>query len=294
MPPCSYTTPATSTVLSRRHLPCGRAAFALTDTIDSVQLASAYLLLTLTAAAQQPFYTDDADVTGRGRFHAEVSNQYSWLNKAALPTLRQNTLVYQLNYGLLDGLEIGVDSPLLALFNADGAGSKRPFGNGDTNFSLKWNFRKEAPYSSWPALTVSFAVETPTGDSTSQLGSGVADYGFNTVVQKTLKTKTILRLNNGLIFSGNTLTGAVGLKAQGVVYTGGVSLARQITNTLLLGIEINGAAAQSSTLAKRAIQTQLGGKYAISDRLTLDFGVLAGRLVGSPRVGLQIGFSKDF
>jgi len=259
-----------------------------------VQFAAVYFLVILSAAAQQPFYTDDADVTARGKFHLELSNQYSWLDEAAFPTLRQNAFVYQLNYGLLEGLEFGVDSPLLVLFNASGTGARRIAGNGDTNYILKWNFHKEMLDSGWPALTVSVAVETPTGEASSQLGSGVADYGFNTVVQKTLNGKTILRLNNGLIFSGNTLTGAVGLRAQGLVYTGGLSLTRTITKALLLGMEINGAVAQSSTLAKSAIQMQVGGKYALSDRLTVDFGVLLGRLVGSPRVGLQIGISRDF
>lgn len=257
-------------------------------------LAAILLLLTLSAAAQQPFYTDDADVTDRGRFHLEVSNQYSRLDGTAFPTLSQNALVYQLNYGLVDGLELGVDSPLLVLFNAAGTVPRRPAGNGDTNLTLKWNFHRESPDSPWPALTVSFAVETPTGDASSQLGSGVPDYGFNTVAQKTLNGKTTLRINNGLIFSGNTLTGAVGLRAQGLVYTGGLSLTRQIKDVLLLGAEINGAVAESSTLAKSAIQTQLGGKFAVSDGLTVDFGMLLGRLAGSPRLAVQIGFSKDF
>ncbi|MBC7925542.1 MAG: hypothetical protein H7039_07785 [Bryobacteraceae bacterium] len=252
------------------------------------------VLLASPIAAQQPFYTDDADVTERGKFHLEVSNQYAWLGSSAFPTLRQNAVIYQLNYGLWNGLELGVDSPLIVLFNDKGTNPRRPFGNGDTNFTLKWNFRPEVAESRWPALTVSFAVETPTGDAASQLGSGVADYGFNTVVQKTIGENVVFRLNNGLIFSGNTLTGVVGLRAQGVVYTGGSSVTRRMTRNLLLGIEINGAAAQSSSLGKGAMQAQVGGKLAVFDNLTLDFGILAGRLEGSSRAGLLIGISKDF
>ena len=80
----------------------------------------AALLLPGFALAQQPFYTDDADVTDRGKFHLEFSNQYSWLQPSAFPNLRQNAAVVQLNYGLLERLEVGIDSPLLAVFNAPG------------------------------------------------------------------------------------------------------------------------------------------------------------------------------
>ncbi len=257
-------------------------------------LLVALLLLGLPAIAQQPFYTDDADVTDAGKFHLEVSNQFARLGSSALPTLRQNALVYQLNYGFGHGLEIGVDSPLILLFNERGTHPRRPFGNGDTNFTLKWNFRPEVPEAKWPALTISFAVETPTGDAASQLGSGVADYGFNTVLQKTIGEKIKFRLNNGLLFSGNTLTGVVGFRAQGIVYTGGSSVTRQITGKLLLGAEINGAAAQSASLGKGAVQIQIGGKFIASQSLTVDFGILSGRLEGSPRASLLIGFSKDF
>lgn len=252
----------------------------------------AALLLPGLALAQQPFYTDDADVTARGKFHLEFSNQYSWLQASAFPNLRQNAGVVQLNYGLLERLEVGIDSPLLAVFNAPGTNPLVAVGIGDTNFTIKWNFRREQRKS--PAMTVSFAVETPTGNPDRQLGSGVLDLGFNTVVQKHLGEKTVFRINNGLLFSGNTLTGVVGLKAEGLVYTGGVSIIRELTEKWLLGVEINGAAAQSSVIEKAALQTQAGGKYAVGKTFTFDFGVLVGRFGGSPRIGLQLGFSKDF
>ena len=158
--------------------------------------------------------------------------------------------------------KLGVDSPLLAIFNAHGSAPSIPVGVGDTNLTLKWNLRSEKPESASPALALSFAVETPTGNPNNQLGSGLADYGFNTVVQKHLSARTVLRINNGLILSGNTLTGVVGLKAQGIVYFAGASLTRDVSRTLLLGFELNGAAAQRADLGKAALQTQIGGKYA--------------------------------
>jgi hypothetical protein len=250
--------------------------------------------LFVVALAQQPFYTDDADVTEYRRVHMEFSNQYSWLQTSLYPNLRQNTAVFQINYGISRNLEVGIDSPLLALFNAQGFIPKIPVGIGDTNLTVKWNFQQEKKDSRWPALTVSFAVESPTGDEARQLGSGLADYGVNTVIQKHVGEKAVVRFNNGLLFSGNTLTGVVGLQAQGMVYSSGASITRQASEALLLGVEVNGAVAQSAMLGKAALQTQFGGKYALGKATTLDFGVLMGRFVGSPRFGIQVGFSKDF
>jgi hypothetical protein len=132
----------------------------------------------LSACAQQPFFTDDADVTTKRGFHFELSEQFSLLQDTAFPNQQQNALVYQLNYGLRDGLEISIDSPHLVIINARQTISPRvPMGVGDTNLAVKWNFRQERDTSRWPALTMAFAVEVPTGDSSTQLGSGVLTTG---------------------------------------------------------------------------------------------------------------------
>jgi hypothetical protein len=243
---------------------------------------------------QQPFHTDDTDVTAKGSFHFEFSNQYSWLHRGAYPNLRQNAGEFQLNYGLLKHLEVGVDAPLLLLYNAPQSVDRRPLGIGDVNLSAKWNFRQENGSSAWPAVSVAFAVETPTGNVSKQLGSGVADVGFNMVFQKSVRRRDVLRINQGLLFSGNTLTGAVGLKAQGLVYSGSVSVTHQFTNSLLAGAEFGGAVAQTELLGKGAAQTQLGGKYSLSKKVSFGFGVLRGWQIGSPRLALQLGVSSDF
>ncbi len=144
------------------------------------------------------------------------------------------------------------------------------------------------------ALTLSCAIETPTGSVQKQLGSGIADYGCNTVLQKLIGFWT-LRVNNGAVFSGNTLTGLVGLRAKGLVYTGSGSITRDVSARLLLGIELTGSAAKQGTaLGKSTLQTQFGGKFALRESFSVDFGVLAGWFSRAPRTGLQIGFSKDF
>jgi hypothetical protein len=141
---------------------------------------------------------------------------------------------------------------------------------------------------------VAYAVEVPTGDSGTQLGSGVFDYRLIAIAQKTLSPRVTLRVNQGLLFSGNTLTGVVGLRAQGVVYLAGVSLVRRFTPRLSLGVEVTGARAPGGRADRAALQEQFGGKYQTTERLSVDFGMVFGQLGESPRVGLQVGLSIDF
>src|SRR6266576_4642883 len=95
------------------------------------------------AQAQQPFYTDDADVTPRGHFHFEFSNEIDLLQRSSFPNLKQNTADFELDYGLFDHVELGIESPLLTIFNAAGTNPRTPSGIGDTNLSLKYNFLRE-------------------------------------------------------------------------------------------------------------------------------------------------------
>src|SRR5678815_5543637 len=96
-----------------------------------------------TASAQQPFVTDDADTTPKGHFHFEFSNEFDWLRREALPSVKQNTADFELDYGLFDRLEIGIESPLLTIFNSPSTNPRTVSGLGDTNLSLKYNFLKE-------------------------------------------------------------------------------------------------------------------------------------------------------
>ena len=217
--------------------------------MPSIRLAILLLASFGIAWAQQPFYTDDADTTPAGKFHMEISNQYSVLQRLNFPNLRQNATVFQVNYGLTEWLEVGMDSPLLAIFNAAHTVEPRiPVGIGDTNVTAKLKLRHEGKRA--PALTLAFAIETPTGDTATSLGSGVADYGVNSVLQKKLSEVWTVRINNGVLFSGNTLTGVVGLAARGVVYFGGTSVTRQVTTKLLLGVEVNGAYTKKDEVGK--------------------------------------------
>ena len=247
-----------------------------------------------TVAAQQPFVTDDSDTTPRRHFHFEFSNEFDLLQQSSFPSTRQNTADFELDYGLFDRVEIGVEVPVLSILNANGQIPRAISGIGDTNISLKYNFLTEHEYSRLPALAISFNLELPTGDTKRQLGSGLADFYINGIMQKSITRKTKLRLNGGLLFSGNETTGVVGIKARGTVFTGGGSLVRQFGPKLQLGAELTGAAERNLQLGKGQLQMMVGGNYQVRSNVSLDFGIVGGKFAASPRVGLQLGFSVDF
>lgn len=260
----------------------------------TVLLAALGLLLAPAAIAQQPFITDDADVAPPRKFHLEFSNEFDWLPRASFPTLRQNTASFELNYGLVKGVELAIEAPLLALFRAPGSAPRRVFGPGDINAAVKYNFLTERTGSRLPALSVNVSVEIPSGSTRKQLGSGLADFYVNGIAQKSLTERTTLRLNGGILLSGNSQTGAVGLAARGVVGTGGLSLVRRFRRNLELGIEVTGAHTANFNLGKGQLQVLGGGHFFVRERLSLDFAVLGGHYAGTPRVGVQAGFSLDF
>jgi hypothetical protein len=257
------------------------------------------LLLLLTAlgctaslSAQLPFYTDDTSVTDRGKFHLESFNEYDSL-QLQYPNLRQNTVNLKVNYGLPHGLELDVDAPYISIRRAPGSTPSNGFG--DTNLGIKWNFLKEAKGHRHPSLGASFYVEFPTGDPSQQLGSGLVDYALNVMLQKSFTGKTRINGNLGLLFAGNTSTGALGTQnTRGQVYTGGLSVLHDFNDRITLGTEIYGAYTDSGSLGKAQLQAMLGGQYNLRKNIALCLGLLGGVYVASPRIGGQLGISVDF
>lgn len=247
------------------------------------------------AFAQQPFNTDDADVTDHHHWHLEVANEFDKLNDEALPSLRQNTFNFKFAYGVIKNVELGFDNQLLTIQNApDPFQPRTAFGWGDADFSIKWKYHEEHEGSRLPALGASLSIEFPTGNEKKQLGSGLTDYALNFIVQKSLTKKTKLRINNGVVFAGNTLTGVEGVKTRGNVFTAASSLVRDFTSKWRLGTEIYFATTSNFNLGRSALQFLSGGNYAVRNNLTLDFALTGGFLAGAPRVGAQTGFSVNW
>jgi hypothetical protein len=183
--------------------------------------------------AQQPFVTDDADVTEKGKFHVEVANEFDKLQRSALPENYQNGTRFNLSYGLVKNLEVGLDAEIIGLVS-----NQRPkaiAGIGDTTFGAKYNFLHEHEESRLPAMAIGAYIEFPTGDPMRSLGSGVRSYGINGIVQKTVGKRNIFRANAGYLFAGNTVVGALGLSAvRGHVFTGNLSYVRKMHDRLSL------------------------------------------------------------
>jgi hypothetical protein len=246
------------------------------------------------AHAQQPFVTDDTDVTPKGKFHFEFSNEFDALQRSSFPNLKQNTADAELDYGLFNNFEVGIEGPLLTIISDQSAPFPRATGIGDVNLSFKYNFLREREGQRHPAMAITFNFEMPTGNVERQLGSGLSDFYVNSVIQKSVTTKTKLRLNGGILFSGNETTGVIGIKTRGLVLTGGGSIVRQFTKRLDLGVEVVGAVTRNLNLGKGQLQFMFGGNYSLNKKMTFDFGLVAGRYVASPRAGVQLGVSVDF
>lgn len=126
-----------------------------------------FFIVSVAVQAQQPFVTDDADVTPKGRFHFEFSNEFDRLQRSSFPNLKQNTADFELDYGLFEGVEVGLAAPLLTIFNGRGTNPKTGTGVGDLNLSVKYNFRKEQENSRVPALALTLILNyrpaTPNG-----------------------------------------------------------------------------------------------------------------------------------
>ena len=252
------------------------------------------VLVSLAASAQQPFFNDNAGVATYRRWHFETNNEYDVLPFSSRPSVHQDTQTIKFSYGLFRNCEVGMDFPLITIFNVSESGLGSPFGLGDTDYSIKYNFHQEHDGSKWPAISTSLNVEPPTGDASKQLGSGLMDYYLNGIVTKTLSPKNTLNVNLGATFAGNTLTGVVGIKTRGTIFTGGSSLIHQFTPKFDLGAEVYGGYTANFALGRGELQEQIGGNYEVRKKLTIDFGVVAGQAVGSPHYGFILGFAKDF
>jgi hypothetical protein len=242
--------------------------------------------------AQMPFYTDDSSVTEPRTLHVEIFDEIDGLQSSQYPDLRQNTDNLKLNFSPVKGLELDLDAPYIAIGRAPGSQSSH--GIGDTNFGAKWNFRDSTPDSLRPSLAASFYVELPTGDSRQGLGSGLTDYWLNLILQQPLSEATRFNVNLGILFAGNTSTGAVGIQTRrGQVYTGGFSMLHDINPQLTVGAEIYGGISDGAGQDKTQLQAMLGVQYAIRDWLSLCMGILGGKYGATPQIGGQLGISMD-
>src|SRR5438067_13066364 len=102
-------------------------------------LATALLVSAAGSAhAQQPFYTDDAHVADLHHWHIESNNEYDFLPKDSFPNLRQDTQTIKLSVGAFKNCEIGMDLPVITIFNQAGFALGTRIGLGDMDFSIMY------------------------------------------------------------------------------------------------------------------------------------------------------------
>ena len=244
------------------------------------------------AGAQMPFYTDDPTITPIKTIHIELFDEYDGLQSSQFPDKRQNTANFKVNFSPFSHLELDLDLPYLNIQRA--AGVNNSGGVGDTNLGAKWSFPTSNAYALNASYATSFYVEFPTGDSANGLGSGLTDYWLNVAMQKPLSEATRINCNLGVLFAGNTSTGAIGIQTRrGQVYTGGISLLHDFNSRLTVGAELYGGVSDGAGRDKTQLQAMLGGEFRIRDGLALSFGVLGGRYGATPSLGGQVGVAVD-
>nr|MBA3438676.1 hypothetical protein [Pyrinomonadaceae bacterium] len=104
--------------MSRQHSRCSPHHRVKLGRRFTFTLFALLWVLTATTQAQQPFATDDADTTERGKFHFEFFNEHDVLQRSLYPARRQNTANFKFNYGLTERIELNFDIPLLAIYNS--------------------------------------------------------------------------------------------------------------------------------------------------------------------------------
>lgn len=246
------------------------------------------LALSLRLTAQAPLVTDDAAVAAARAVHVELFGQFAGLPASVRPATAQHTLVLTMGYGVGSRLEVGFDFPLIAIVRPP----QTVLGTGDLNVTAKYMLR--APADALAArFAVAGAVEVPTGDVQRGFGSGVADYNVNLIGEWRRGPATTLRLNGGVQFAGNTLTGLIGSPDRGVVLSAGGSAEYAVTPRLALAGELTGYQGRSASAVDRELRTQGALSYALSDAKVLAVSLQRGWFA-SPRWTLQVGVAFDW
>lgn len=252
----------------------------------------ALLLSVAGVRAQQPFVTDDTDTVEKGKMELEVLNEFDRLHRFDYPETYQNETEATLTFGIGKRVEFAVAGTFLSIYSAE---APRSIGGiGDTEFELKYNFRKDKEHSYLPAMAVSFMVQAPTGKASRGLGSGVTNVGVKYLAQKQIGEKNTVRVNGGYLFAGNTIVGDLGITSiRGHIFTGSASYVREINDKLQLGAEISGTETTKFQLSEGQLQVRFGGNYQITKKTSIDVAIAAGKYSASPRFALLIGITRD-
>ena len=152
-------------------------------------LLSACLVLTSGfAQAVPPLVTDDAEVAEKDVFEIYAGYDY----QSAGGSITRQIPTVELDYGILDRVEMTLEIPYLSVDGATGLG--------DIAFAVKWIGLEETK--TRPAIALNFEWKLGNGSVARGLGTGRFDYEFLIPVQKTWGRFTAM-VNFGLDFIGD-------------------------------------------------------------------------------------------
>ncbi len=213
------------------------------------------LSLIHTAHAAPPFITDDADITPY--HHTEIyffsatqkNNQGTVL---AFPAL-------ELDYGLKPRLEVDAILPYVSSSPHDHETSTS--GIGDGRIALKYQFLTETNVYPQAAFEPTYIM--PTGNANRRLGNGRAWAQLPIWLQKSWNTWSMY---GGGGYAANDEPGMRNY------FFGGAVLTKNVTDKLLLGIELYMQGADShSTYAFKLLN--VGGEYSMTKKINLVAGI---------------------
>ncbi|MHB9155761.1 MAG: hypothetical protein ACYC5N_08760 [Endomicrobiales bacterium] len=139
--------------------------------------------------ACRPLALDDCPPVDKGRISSE-----SGIASSSDGNICEITSI---KYGIVRGVDIGIDMPYLLLKQSDGSYTQ---GIGDVTLKTKIN---AVDYlKSWAGLSFVVGSKLSNGDTEKGLGSGFNDYGVNAITTKTLG-ESLIHANIGYSITGD-------------------------------------------------------------------------------------------
>lgn len=236
---------------------------------------TATLLFLSPLHAARPLAIDDCPPTEKGR--VSVESGLSVIND----TLSSGDMgeTTSIKYGLLSGVDIGIDLPYLFLKQQDDS-----YISGLGDATLKSKVSVVDHLDSWAGFSFTAGVKLSNGDTAKGLGSGSNDYAINAISSKALG-ETLVHANLGYLVTGD--------RALQNSWAYGIAIDYPSIKDLHLVAEVTGGTNPDANTGVDPLSTQ-AGFYKEIGGIVLDAGVNFGLSDASPdniyNFGITLGF----
>jgi hypothetical protein len=237
----------------------------------AIAAALACALAASPGVASPPFETDDAEPTEYGHFETYLFTSGS----RAQPGMSGTALGFEITYGLLPDLEIGVEVPW-DYERADDRGSR--FGVTSAQVSLQYRFVHEDEDGWLPQISFAPAIVMPLGGAGHRMTDSETREFLPVWAQKAV--------GDWLVFGGGGYWINPGRDNRDFWFFG-VAALRRVTDKLQLGIEVfhEGAEVRGET---GGAGVNVGAVYELSEGLEMVGAI--GRGVGQARAGNEFSY----